>query len=256
MLFLFSSCANYQLKQACEKVNWFDHAQSIAYSGRYLEEDSLVKDCRSVDTIQMSQADLGFKLGRDKMCSYDEIYNRGKEGQNVYFGFCDGLSQAQMKSKYQAGLRIFCTEPSGSSYGKSGAIYQKVCPAESETAFMKGYKPGRYQYLKLVIKNKSNQLVDIEEEYKTSIALESSLNSQYNLIPVSQICRNKEVYDEATKKSSIQYICTTDPVITSQRDETMQRLNKARSNSAEILEKKKKIKSDLENAEHETLSLN
>lgn len=207
LLFLFSSCANYQLKQTCEKTNWFQHAQSVAYSGKYLEEDNLVKNCKSVDRYQHADADSGFKLGRDKMCTYDEIYNRGKQGQQLNFIFCDGLSQNQMKAKYQAGLKIFCTESSGSSYGKSGALYQKVCPTETEISFMKGYKPGRYQYLGLVIKNKKSQLVDLEQEYNDSLNLERSLTSQYSSIPQSQLCLYKDVYDESKKKSTMQYVC-------------------------------------------------
>ncbi len=256
LLFLFSSCANYQLKNTCEQTNWFQYAQSVANSGRYLEEDSFAKECKSVDRIQYSQADLGFKLGREKMCTYDEMYNRGKDGKQVYFNFCDGLSLNQMKSKYQSGLKVFCTETSGLSYGKSGESYQKVCPAETESSFLKGYKPGRHQYLTLVIKNKKSQLLDLEREYNMSISQENTLNHQYNLIPQTQDCKHVSVYDEAAKKNVIKQVCVEDEMTKRQRGDIISRLNSTRSNSSEILNKQKQIKSEIEKAEHESLTLN
>lgn len=256
LLFLFSSCANYQLKNTCEQTNWFQYAQSVANSGRYLEEDSFAKECKSVERIQYSQADLGFKLGREKMCTYDEMYNRGKEGKQVYFNFCDGLSLNQMKSKYQSGLKVFCTEPSGLGYGKSGESYQKVCPAEAEPTFLKGYKPGRMQYLALVIKNKKSQLLDLEREYNMSISQQNDLNRQYNLIPQTQDCHHVSVYNEATKQNVVQRVCTENEVNQRQRQDLIERLNANRNSSNEILNKQKQLKSEIEKAEHESLTLN
>ena len=90
--FFLSGCANWALKDRCEKTNWFEYSQGVAFDGRYLDEDGFVKDCKKVDRISAVQIDQGFKLGREKMCQYDEIFGRAKEGVPVFFKFCDGFA--------------------------------------------------------------------------------------------------------------------------------------------------------------------
>jgi Protein of unknown function (DUF2799) len=255
LLFLFSSCANYMLKERCEKTNWFNYSQDVAYSGKYLEEDGFIKDCKGVERISAQQIDLGFKLGREKMCTYDEMYRRGKEGQPVYFDFCDALSKSQMKLKYDDGLKIFCTEPNGLVYGKSGAVYLKVCPITSEIPFMNGYRPGRSQYLNLLIVKKKSEIIQLESSYVELIRRETTVNTQYNLIPSGQVCGNREVYNEETKKNMVVTVCQVDSVITSQRNTVIDQLDRIRREMHASRVQKQKLSEEIKAAEHELLVL-
>src|SRR3989338_3097507 len=110
ILVLFTmGCANWALQDKCEKTNWFEYSQGVAYQGKYLEEDGFIKACKGIDSTSAVQLDLGFKQGREKMCQYDEIHSRAKEGVPVFFKFCDGLEMNRMKYLYQQGLVSYCT---------------------------------------------------------------------------------------------------------------------------------------------------
>lgn len=255
LLFLFSGCANYLLKERCEQTNWFNYSQGVAYSGKYLEEDGFIKDCKGVDRISAQQIDLGFKLGREKMCTYDEMYRRGKEGQPVYFDFCDALSKSQMKLKYDSGLKIFCTEPNGLVYGRSGSVYLKVCPITSEVPFMNGYRPGRSQFLSLLIQTKKNEILQLEAAYVELVRRETIANHQYNLIPSGQTCGNREVYNEDTKKNMVVTVCEVDSSITSQRNMIIDQLDRVRREMYSSRLQKQKLSDDIQAAEHELLIL-
>lgn len=256
LLFLFlSGCANYRLKERCEKTNWFNYSQNVAYSGKYLEEDGFVKDCKGVDRVSSQQLDLGFKLGREKMCTYDEMFRRGRQGEPVYFEFCEALSKTQMKLNYDNGLKIFCTESSGLFYGKSGAIYLKVCPVSSEALFMSGYKPGRTEYLNQLISSQKSEIIQLEADYTELIHQEATANHQYNIIPSGQVCSNREVYNEDTKKNSVVTVCEVDSSISNQRTALIQQLDQIRSEMYRSRLKKQKISDDIKTEELELLTL-
>lgn len=255
LLFLFSGCANFMLKDRCEKTNWFNYSQEVAYSGKYLEEDGFIKDCKGVDRISAQQIDLGFKLGREKMCTYDEMYRRGKEGQPVYFDFCDSLSKSQMKLKYDTGLKIFCTEPNGMVYGRSGAVYLKVCPIYSDVPFMNGYRPGRSQYLSLLIQTKKNEIIQLESGYVELIRRETTANTQYNLIPTGQTCGYREVYNEENKKNMVVTVCEVDSSLTSQRSMVIDQLDRIRREMYSSRIQKQKLSEEIKMAEQELLVL-
>jgi len=46
----------------------------------------------------------------------------------------------------EAGLNVYCTQDSGYWEGRNGAGYQRVCPANSEPAFLAGYRAGQSVY--------------------------------------------------------------------------------------------------------------
>ncbi|HEY1079150.1 MAG TPA: DUF2799 domain-containing protein, partial [Bdellovibrio sp.] len=67
-----TGCANYFIKKDCESTNWFEHGQKVAQSGKWLNADKKVMDCRRVEAeIQESQLDQGFKSGVQKYCNND-----------------------------------------------------------------------------------------------------------------------------------------------------------------------------------------
>ena len=62
-------CASYFKRKECEKINWFDHGQSVAMRGDRLNADKAVNECRKVEAdISETQLDLGFKSGMQKYC--------------------------------------------------------------------------------------------------------------------------------------------------------------------------------------------
>jgi len=226
---LLCSCSTWVLKEKCQATNWFEYSQKVAYQGKYLEEDGFIKDCRGVDRINDVQLDLGFKLGREKMCTYDEIYKRATQGQPVFFKFCDGLEAPLMKKRYQDGLNIFCTNDQGYSYGKSGQDYLKVCPAQQEVQFLPGYYRGRFEYLTQFLIDKreleSKQLGNIQS-YSQS---ESNASRAYSSIPNLLDCNSLQVYNEATKQNENRTVCSEPFYIRSQRESLYSEMSSASS---------------------------
>lgn len=47
---------------------------------------------------------------------------------------------------HEEGARQYCTPANGYRAGSSGSTYQGICPADLETAFMRGYQDGRELY--------------------------------------------------------------------------------------------------------------
>lgn len=215
---LLSSCASWDLKNRCEAENWFEYSQNLAFEGKYLEEDKFIKECKGVDRTNSVQLDQGFKLGREKMCNYDEIKLRGSQGQPVFFKFCDGLDLGTMKKRFSDGLEVFCTSERGYHYGKSGKVYQKVCSADKEKQFLPQYYKGRKEYLTQFLAEKkeqaSNQL-SVVEGYAQA---ESNASRAYYSIPNLLDCKTIQVYNEYAKRDESKTVCSEPFYIRSQRD--------------------------------------
>lgn len=228
LLLLLPGCSSWILKERCENTNWFDYSQKIAFQGKYLEEDGFVKDCKGVDRISAQQIDVGFKLGREKMCQYDEIYQRGREGIPVFFKFCDGLDMNRMKSKFDQGLKEFCTAKNGLVYGKSGKVYQKVCDAKSEESFLPTYRQGRKEYLTALINTLKTQTAELSRTLSTLSISEERISREYSLIPHIQDCSLKTVYNEITRQSELVNICEEASYIRYMRDRFEKQLSDTR----------------------------
>lgn len=195
VLFIVSACANRALKETCENTNWFTYSQNVSFQGKYLEEDALIQSCKKLDLISSEKIDVGFKLGREKFCNYDEIYNRGREGVPVYFQFCDGLNLGSMKSAYTKGLAVFCTASNGTLYGLSGKVYQKVCPMDSEKSFMLTYIEGRKTFLKNSIAKLKNENSDYLAREKTLQQSEYHFTRQIITLPNTVTCHERTQFD-------------------------------------------------------------
>ena len=217
MVTFYLGCSSWDLKNRCEQTNWFEYSQGVANSGRYLEEDRFVSECRSVDRINAQQLDQGFKLGREKMCTYDELMQRGVRGEPVSFALCDALDPSKRKAKYQEGLVVFCTNDSGYSYGKSGHVYQKVCSPQLELQFLPGYQKGRREYLTDQLANKKALVANQKHELQELTTQQSHLANAYASIPKVHECRDRLVYDEISKKNENKTICTEATYLVHQR---------------------------------------
>ena len=223
-----TGCSTWILKERCSSTNWFEYSQEVAFKGKYLEEDGFIKDCKGVDRISSQQIDIGFKLGREKMCQYDEIYARGREGVPVFFNFCGGLDMARMKSQFDSGLKEFCTKSNGYTYGKSGKIYLKVCSAKKEEDFLPSYKIGRKEYLLALIKSLKAKNEDLRVDLATISASESRLSNEYSSLPHPQECSYETVYNSSTQTNHSVNVCREASYIVSQRFQLRSELSRIR----------------------------
>ncbi len=255
-LILLTSCASWDLKDRCEKTNWFEYSKNIAFTGKYLEEDSFVKECRGVDRIQNDQLDRGFKLGREKMCNYGEIYQRGKDGEPVFFQFCDGLEAIKMKKSYNDGLIVFCTSEVGYTYGKSGKIYQKVCSPDKENIFIPSYNKGRREFLTSENQRLTQKISELTVEKSKLETREYQVSREYSNLPNNlKTCTTKTVYNSQTKLNESHQNCEEPSYIVSQRNELSSSLNNIRSNIRNFESDIKKSRQDFDNNQLELSKL-
>jgi len=76
----------------------------------------------------------------------------GRSPGNIgsYRNACSDYGIAPDLDAYRAGhaegVQLYCRESNGFSVGHSGAVYQGVCPADVEAAFVREYESGRHLY--------------------------------------------------------------------------------------------------------------
>ena len=247
------SCASWDLKDRCEKQNWFEYSQKLAFSGKYLEEDQFVKECKGVDRTNATQLDLGFKLGREKMCSYDEIYLRATQGQPVFFKFCDGLDMFTMKKKFSDGLLVYCTPTRGYEFGKTGQVYQKVCSANQEIKFLPSYYKGRKEFLTQFLNDKKSVLAQQESLLKSLNINETNASNAYSSIPHVLNCETIKVYNEATKANESKTVCSEPYYIQNQRSRLYNDLLEARKSLRAALTNHQLTRDSIDWAEKELM---
>lgn len=235
---ILGGCGSWQLKEHCEKTNWFEYSRDVALNGRYLEEDALIKDCKKVSRTNATLLDQGFKSGRERYCTYENFLRRGEAGDLVNFKMCDGLIMYQMQERYGQGLQKFCTPEVGYNYGASGQVYKNVCFKKTESVFLNPYFKGRREYLEKTI-------VRLEVDTKTINSALASLSRQIDILsleiqalPSPQECRQLQVYNEATKANEFRLICSESAYIQSRRSGLYSQMNLLRgqySRSSDVL---------------------
>ncbi|MES3037319.1 MAG: DUF2799 domain-containing protein [Bdellovibrionota bacterium] len=245
-LFLVTGCASWEIKKRCEETNWYEYAQSVSFQGKYLEEDPFVKQCKEYDKINAQQVDLGFKAGREKGCTYTEIYNRGRTGVPVQFSFCDGLDMKLMQSRHIEGLKHFCTKANGYPFGKTGKVYQNVCSPAQEKDFLPTYHMGRHEYLKdrvTMLKEKENTL---NSQIDAERIRESQVSREYANVPRSETCGHKTVFNAATSANETRLVCEESSWAVSQRNNLSSQLNSLRSRISELTGDRAKTQREIE----------
>ncbi|MGZ3745953.1 MAG: DUF2799 domain-containing protein [Pseudobdellovibrionaceae bacterium] len=249
LIFLTAGCANWALQDKCEKTNWYEYSQNVAYQGKYLEEDGFIKACKGIESTSAVQLDLGFKQGREKMCQYDEIFNRAKEGIPVFFKFCDGLEMNRMRALYQQGLVSYCTKDKGYSFAKSGKLYQNLCSPQQEKDFLPGYYKGRKEYLNDYIAELNAKLKAVKELEESFARTETNIHREYSTLPSNATeCHTISVYNEASKKNENRSICEEASYIRGRRSTLWSELDSIRSKLREVRDNWKNIESNLSQA--------
>lgn len=159
---MFVGCAS-QLKKDCESTNWFKYGEEVALRGDWLSSDAKLLACRKEEAeISESQADLGFKSGRQKYCTGTNSYLVGKSGDAFSKDLCDTPALKSIVSDYNKGLRDYCSKANGFNAGSSGKKYKNLCPADLEAGFLPEYKKGRLKYVEAQIKNLENRQRDLQ----------------------------------------------------------------------------------------------
>jgi hypothetical protein len=201
LLLSLVGCSNWALKERCEKTNWFEYSRDVALTGRYLDEDGFIKECKEVDRLSAVQTDLGFKSGRERYCTYESFFRNGEAGEPVNFKMCDNLVLYQMQERYAQGLINFCKPESGYTYGSGGKIYKGVCIKRDEEKFLPTYHKGRAEYL-------VRSIAKLEKETESfsilqnQVSLEiSRFNSEILALPSGlRDCNAKQSFNSDTKQ--------------------------------------------------------
>jgi Protein of unknown function (DUF2799) len=91
------------------------------------------KQCRSVDWSERGERDAYDGQVRERIASYQDACSE--------FGI--QADAAAYNAGYAKGLRLYCTPQRGYAMGKAGSGYRRICPPESEPAFLTGYDTGK-----------------------------------------------------------------------------------------------------------------
>ena len=162
--FLFlTSCANFFIRQECEKINWYQYGQDIAMRGDRISNDDMVNKCRKAEAeMSESKLDQGFKAGMSRYCQPDTAFQTGKSGDNLNMDLCDPGQLGTLKKRHGEGLYAYCKDGLGA--GLSGKKYKNVCAADLEKTFMAPYRQGRKKFLTALVQNNDAKLRDLNTE--------------------------------------------------------------------------------------------
>ena len=185
-LLLVSSCAS-ELKRRCKATNWFEYGQSVALSGRRLNADDFVTQCKKEDVeVDEAQIDVGFKTGMGRYCTADGATETGRKGDVFNDELCDPHTVPALRKDYNKGVALYCKPDSGYEQGALGKTYKNVCPEKVEEAFLKQFKRGKRVYISNIIAAKETEASDAERESREAGSRESRLRAQLTALSAAQ----------------------------------------------------------------------
>jgi hypothetical protein len=199
LVFALAGCASYFKRKDCEKTNWYQHGYDVAMSGKRLDADDYIEQCRRVKAeVHDSELDVGFKAGMSRYCTGDNVYAVGKAGHVFSYDMCDGESTKKMRVEYERGLNEFCTPASAYRFGSGGGVYENVCHKDSEEGFLSEYRRGRKVYLTAVIAEKERNVQRLNGEIAALQMQRTSLNYQAANLARSTTTQRTQVFDPTT----------------------------------------------------------
>lgn len=107
-------------------------------------------ECRNGDWQNIGYLDGVQGEGPEKLAEHREACTR--------YGIAPDL--AAYSAGRDAGLQLFCTPRNGFRYGSRGSIYQGVCPANLELAFIGAYEQGHELHTHELAVSEINREVD------------------------------------------------------------------------------------------------
>lgn len=249
-------CASYFKRQECEKVNWYEYGQNLALKGKFLEQDTFVKECKEVEAkIAYAKLDLGFKSGREKYCSPQQIYLTGKSGDILEYNFCDSLSKATMEANYQKGLNEFCTAKSGFEYGTSGKVYKNVCKGSAEEAFLPEYKKGRKKYLAAAIIESERKIYDLDRSISNVRRDKEVKLIELAAMPSATRYETVKEYDALTSSYKTVTKQVEDPYISNRRNNIQHDIDSLQGKISSMETEQSQLKKDMSQMRQELATL-
>lgn len=187
-------CASYFKRQQCESINWFEHGQSVAMKGQWLNADRMVNECRKAEAdVREADLDRGFKSGVQKYCTGANVFMIGKNGDFFSQDICEGPQLSVLLNEHQRGVAEYCAKENGFNAGASGKKYQNICPKKLEDTFLVEYKKGRKKYIQALIENKKEEIQGLETKLASkrndlsyARGTVASLESQKTLLDVQK----------------------------------------------------------------------
>ena len=95
------------------------------------------------------------------------------------------------RAGHAEGVQLYCRESNGFAVGHSGAVYQGVCPADVEAAFVREYESGRHLYeLESTLRNVEAR---IASNYRTQEGMKQELTAMAVTMAASETTAEQRV---------------------------------------------------------------
>lgn len=247
-----ASCAYFERK-ACEDINWFQHGEKVAMSGRLLENDDQLRRCRKVEAdIDEGGLDRGFKKGRSTYCEPETAFATGKKGEPFASSMCDGGNLQTLKKRHADGIRDYCDPSNGETAGASGGEYKKVCPKNMEAAFLREFNKGRKKYLAAEISSREQQVEDMDDEIRR--LQDERQRKSYELASIggTKVISRERVNTIYGSQTRDQITTVDDPQTQSRRDSVKREIDdldwqirNKRDGQGRVKEEMRKLKSEM-----------
>lgn len=176
-----TSCSSWFKRRECNKTNWFTHGEKVAMSGKRLDEDRFIHECRKVEAeVSDAQLDRGFKKGMAKYCRPDTAFQTGRRGKFLSQDLCDGPGFKKLKARHREGVREYCRADNGFSAGATGEKYNFICPKSLSREFLREFNKGRKSYLEGEIGNRREEIAHLDREIRELNRERKEVNQQLN----------------------------------------------------------------------------
>jgi hypothetical protein len=252
------SCASYFKRKECEDTNWFQYGQDVAMSGRNLENDKFIGECRKVEAeIGESALDRGFKKGRASYCEPETAFATGKKGEPFASEMCDGGNLSSLRKRHSEGVREFCEPENGDPAGATGKPYKNVCPKNVEAKFLKEFNKGRKRYLAAEVVAREQQVADIENDIRglndDRAAKNSQIASLSQTSPTIVRTRTNDGFGRSRTTDQIQMGSANNDEATKMQREELQRdvsnldwqIRNKRTEQSKVREEIRKLRSEM-----------
>lgn len=183
---LLASCAS-ELKKRCKDTNWFQYGESVALSGKRLNSESFIDQCKNEDVdVNEAQVDVGFKAGMGRYCTTDGAVDTGRKGDPFNADLCDPGISMSLRKDHLKGVESYCRPRNGFEQGALGKEYKNVCPEKVEDAFLKQFRAGRRTYLNGIIQSKQSDIEAAERAAEDAGRQENRLRNQLTALTAAQ----------------------------------------------------------------------
>ncbi|MBX3018815.1 MAG: DUF2799 domain-containing protein [Bdellovibrionaceae bacterium] len=238
---LLAGCASYFKRKECEAKNWYQYGYDLAMKGQRINNDNFVGECRKAEA-EFSEADLdrGFKAGMSNYCKPEVVTQTGRSGEHINLDLCDPGQARMLRARHTEGVRLFCDPKNGYNVGTTGRVYNKICPAELEKAFLPEFNRGRKKYLSAMVAETQGKVADLDRRVNDKDREMRNFQTQLALIPPPQTVVNRTV----TPAGMVEKKETSDPY-EQRRENVQQNLRRTESEVRELQSQQQTLRDEL-----------